>query len=240
MAGDALQPVTVEIRQCVHYAAFRYGHSEYHPYERYLIRLHRGDPIESIREEFHEFLRHFRPRHMGELLGVQLSRRYPLWSFPWLGFWPTLRIRRDTGWHTHPRDVPDVITHFSEGGISRARIELEYGWLHGAYDALVREGYRPDLYGRPRVQLLKALDGRVAALVLDGNHRIGTLSALGHERIEVDHAPADTIDESHLDRWWGVRLRRYRRDDARRVLHAYFEGNHAIRTAGATPSHLVD
>lgn len=230
----------VAISECVHYCAFRYGHDEYHPYQTYIRRLHRGDPIEAIRREFIDFLLHFRPRHMGAALGVDLSRAYPLWAYPWSRPWTLLRTRRGAGWHPRARDVPDVITHFSDAGISTARIEMEYGWLHGAYDALTREGYRPDRYGCPRVQVLEGEQGRRAYLVLDGNHRISTLVALGHRSLEVEHDPRESLRIRDLDRWWGVRLRKYSREDARRVFGAYFAGNQRVRTPGATVPGIVD
>lgn len=215
----------VEIKQCVHYCGFRYGHGEYHPYETYVARLHRQEPLQQIREEFKQFLKFYRPHDMGQALGVNVSRKYPLWLYPWssrLKYW---RTKEMAAWCASPDQVPDIITHFSAAGVPGRNIEMEYGWLHGAYEAISVEGYKPEKYGYPHAQLLLGDDNKIACLMLDGNHRVSTLSALGYESLVVRFHNSISIRIQDIDKWMGVKNRFYTKDDAVSIFNAYFSGN---------------
>ncbi len=236
MKIDLSKRVEVEINQCVHYSAFRYGHNEYNPYESYLARLHKGDPMPLIKDEFENFLLHYRPKDMGSAIGIKLSKDYPMWLFPWNRLGVRSYIRRLfrciypahelAGWYTNIADIPDIITHFSNEGIPRFMIEKEYEWLHRAYQSIKQEGYLPEKYGFPQGQLLVDNRDNVACLLLDGNHRTSALSALGYTSIYVDFNKKNTVYLSDLDRWPLVSTGYFNRKDAMRVFEAYFSGNH--------------
>lgn len=235
----ALLRIEVAIKQCVHYCGFRYGHGEYHPYETYIARLHHGEPLEDIRAQFIDFLLHYRPQDFGQALGVCLSRSYPLWAYPWATPWAFHRARLSGGWRSYASRLPDVLTHFSAEGISRRLIEKEYGWLHGAYEAIVREGYRPERHGFPSALKLRRADGRDAFLVLDGNHRISTLSTLGYRSVVIEHDPRRTVCAADVAGWYGVRSGLYSIEDATKVFEAYFHGNSRFRTGAVDVPAIV-
>ncbi|HEV8073881.1 MAG TPA: hypothetical protein VGP21_07100 [Opitutaceae bacterium] len=216
---------SVPVASCVHYGGFRYGHGEYNPYETYLCQLVQAvDPAE-VRAKFIEFLQHYRPRHLGEALGVELTRPYPLWFYPWSREMPP------AGWRDRPADCPDILTHFSAQGILRYRIEEEFQWLERALDSIRRHGFQPERFKSPIfVRRLVRMDGATAHLVLDGNHRLSALCALGHEEVEVSFLPWATLRQDQLSRWQQIRQGAYDADDARRVFAVYFEGNHRPRT----------
>src|SRR5688572_26666666 len=101
--------ILVPINECVHYCAFRYGCGAFNPYENYAFALTRGEPVVEARERFVDFLRHYRPRTLGEALGLELTRDYGLWQFPWLkGVRASNGIPH--GWADDPDDFPDIIT----------------------------------------------------------------------------------------------------------------------------------
>lgn len=222
--------IEVDINQCVHYCGFRYGCGEYHPYETYIVRLHHKEPLEKIRDEFLQFLKFYRPRDFGQLLGVDLSRQYPLWLYPWrsrLKYWYA-KYRHTSAmsvWYASPDKIPDIITHFSSTGVPRRMIEKEYGWLHGAYESISVEGYKPEKYGYPHAQLLHGYDGEIACLMLDGNHRVSALSALGYESLVVKYHKSKSIHIQHIDDWTGVKTGFYTKNDALKIFNAYFVGN---------------
>lgn len=215
----------MDIKQCVHYCGFRYGNGEYHPYESYVTRLHRKEPLKKIRGEFEQFLKYYRPRDMGEVLGVELSRPYPLWLFPWSSRWKYWRTKESAGWSASAGQIPDIITHFSMAGVPRRMIDHEYGWLHGAYESISAEGYNPEKYGYPHGQLLLGHDGRIACLMLDGNHRVSALSALGYESLVVKYRQSKSVSIQHIDEWTGVKNGFYTKDDAVILFNGYFSGN---------------
>lgn len=218
----------VSVASCVHYCGFRYGRNEYNPYETYLQQLLR-EGEEPARARFIGFLRHYRPRHFGTALGLSLKREYALWHYPWSK--APARTGASGAWCDDPDDCPDILTHFSERGILVRRIEEEFVWLERALHSIQRHGYQPDQFGNPiLVQKLVGCDGGTAHLVLDGNHRLSALSALGETMVPVCWAPWSVVREEHLTGWPLVRTGGYDPDDARQVFQAHFKGNHQTRT----------
>ena len=134
---------TVAISDCVHYCGFRYGRGEFNPYENYVIGLAQGAPIEKLRGQFEHFLRHYRPRDLGEALGVKTEQSIPLWLLPWKSW---RKLKQPGGWRDSLHDIIDIITHFSPLGIQRFRILEEYTWLEAAWRNIHTDGYRPDLH----------------------------------------------------------------------------------------------
>lgn len=221
---------TVELGSCVHFGGFRYGRGDYNPYETYLHMLAHGTEVAAARARFVEFLQHYRPRHLGEALGVELRRAYPLWQYPWS------RTEVQTaagvaGWFHDPDDCPDILTHFSLRGIPHSRIEEEFAWLEGSLASVRRHGFQPRAFRSSILsrRLIRA-DGRVAYLIHDGNHRLSALSALGVAQLRLTYVPMATVNEARLAQWPLVRRGRVDAEDARRVLAVYFDGNHAFRT----------
>jgi hypothetical protein len=233
--------IRTRITQCVHYCAFRYGRNEYNPYESYVVDIFRNTPRANARERFIAFLRHYRPRHLGEALGLRdtLSRRYPLWAFPWADVTP-IDPQKQYGWSDDPNDCPDILTHFSEVGIPLSRIEEEFFWLERALDSISEKGYRPLRY-RNFVTALRLVrsDGENAFLLTDGNHRVAAMAALGYKNILIRQPSRYRVNEADCDRWPGVRSGLYGQEDALRVFGAYFSGNFDYHTA-VHPARIIN
>ncbi len=215
----------VPIARCVHYAAFRYGCEEYHPYESYLRGVEAGLPLSDVRNRFVRFLQYYRPRHFGQALGICLQHEIPLWNYPWQNF------TSGPAWLRRPEECPDILTHFSEEGIPWSRITEEFDWLERAFASIRTHGYQPKRFGCPiRVRRLVRSDGKAAYLVLDGNHRLSALSALGQKHVQVRWSFLETQNERSSREWYQVRTGRYTNADALKVFHAYFEGNQSLET----------
>lgn len=216
---------TARVADCVHFAGFRYGRQALNPYENYVAALVRGEAVEQARARFVDFLRHYRPRHLGEALGLTLGREYPLWFYPWSRGLPA------AAWWEDPAAVPDIITHFAERGILRSRITEEFGWLERCLESIRTHGYQPaDFSGDPAVRRLIASDGAVRYIVHDGNHRLAALGALGVNTLAVRQVPLMAVRESDLARWPGVAAGRYTSADALAVFRAYFDGRMTANT----------
>lgn len=219
--------VIVPIARCVHYGAFRYGRGEEHPYETYARKSAQGD-VRGARDWLVEFLQHYRPRHLGAALGAALSREHPLWSYPWARGAPA-----SGAWFEDPNAPPDIITHYSEAGILWFRIEQEFFWLERTLYSIRRDGYRPRESGGIVARKLERIDGAECFLILDGNHRLSVLAALGHETVEVTYLPSSILREAHAHRWRQVAGGPFNESDARAVLNAYFCGNPRWRVTDA-------
>jgi hypothetical protein len=225
--------VTVPVEQCVHYGAFRYGCDEPHPYETYACRLVRHSDRGGARAWLVDFLRHYRPRCLGEAIGAKLEQRHGLWHFPW-----ARRLPADGGWFDDPLGYPDIVTQFCEEGIPWFRIEQEFFWLERAIFSIRRHGYRNQGPGIVARKLVRA-DGVESFLILDGNHRLSALVALGHRVVSLSYLPAATVRETSVSGWRQVRAGRFTERDARAVLRAYFDGNPHWRTS-AVPASLLE
>ncbi|MDB4973975.1 MAG: hypothetical protein JWN48_2316 [Myxococcaceae bacterium] len=224
----------VAIRDCVHFCGFRYGRGELNPYEQYQKGLASGLPRDEVRARFVDFLRHYRPRTLGDALGLSLSRDYPLWCLPWKS--PLARLRRGA-WVESPRQVVDVMTHFSARGIPAVLVELEHRWHERAFSRMSLEGYRPNAFSYARVLVLQG-PTRASYLLTDGNHRISALSALGVERVMASAIRGQAVHRAHAARWPLVRLGMVALSDALAIFDVYQSGNRAPARA-AMPAPLV-
>ena len=221
--------IEIPIRSCVHFTGFRYGIDGFHPYENSARDLRQGVPLLKVRRRFVEFLQYYQPRHLGEALGISLSRHYALWGYPWRRLSESERSLT-YAWHDKPEEVSDIITHFSEAGIHSYRIDQEFFWQERALQILANNGYRPDLYSYIQTLELRRRDGSSAYIVTDGNHRVSALAALGHQSVVVQHHPSQVVDESQLENWPEVQCGRMDPDDAQATFDAYFQRNSLWRT----------
>lgn len=211
---------TVAIADCVHFCAYRYGRDETNPYEQYAKGLAEGLPLPEIRERFVQYVRGYRPRLLGEALGVALSKPYPLWFLPWR----TLeQVSRSPGLCGSARSVIDVMTHFSDEGIPRSVVENEFKWHENAFASIAKFGYEPQRYRYISARELKG--GRSAFLVTDGNHRLSAISALGGKAVVLKLPLGTTVIRDMVDQWALVKTALMPRSDALAVFDAYFAGN---------------
>lgn len=227
-ASHGLHVEMVSVSACVHHGAFRYGRGEYNPYETYLVDLLRDGGTQTARRRLLEFLQHYRPRHFGEALGVKLGAPQPLWRYPWS------RGEPPPAWVVRLDECPDILTHFLERGVPRQRAGQEFRWLEQALESIRQHGYQPKRFGSTVLaRKLVRNDGASVYLLLDGNHRVAALSALGQREVAVSCPPWLVVRESGLTRWPQVRSGACAPENARLLFQAYFEGNKHPRTTDA-------
>ena len=228
--------LTIPIDRCRHYNGYKYGSSAFNPYENYIVGMHRGVDRAVLRDRFEDFLRYFRPRDLGELLQVPLSRAVPMWVYPWDARAP---IRPHGGWLESAASVEDIITHFSEQGIQRSKIEGEYFWLERALTTITAQGYQPEQFSY--IEVLELRDGAESVyIVKDGNHRLSSLVAFGHTRVTVSRDASEIVDLSRCARWPHVASGLYSVADARALVHAYFRGVTGFRRADVPAAFLEE
>jgi hypothetical protein len=214
------QLLTIPVDRCRHYNGYKYGSSAFNPYENYIVGMHQGIDRAVLRDRFEDFLVHFRPRDLGELLQVPLSRKVPMWVFPWDAGAP---ICPNGGWLETAVSVEDIITHFSEQGIQRSKIAGEYFWLERALDTIATMGYQPEEFSY--IDILELRDGNESVyIVKDGNHRLSSLVAFGHTHVVVSRDANETVDLTRCARWPHVVSGLYTVADARALFRAYFTG----------------
>jgi hypothetical protein len=232
-----LRPViTVRIDRCRHYCAFRYGSGSFNPYENYAVGLVEGTSRAELHRSFEEFLMYYRPRDFGEVFGITLSRRVPLWIYPWRKdpvFDP------DNGWVENIDDVPDIITHFCSQGIKRSKIDEEYFWLERAYAAVSSRGYRPEAETYVEAHEFTK-KGESVYLLTDGNHRVSSMAALGHEEVAVRVTATVRWDGGNHRDWPQVLVGTYSEEDALNVFNVYFAGVDGIMRSEHPASIIED
>ncbi|MDD2663765.1 MAG: hypothetical protein PHD19_08395 [Dechloromonas sp.] len=211
----------IAIADCVHYCGFRYGRNEFNPYENYITGLADGHPQEDLRQRFIDFIRHYRPRDLGEALSVTTSHSIPLWLLPWKSW---RKLFRPGGWQKSVADVIDIVTHFSPQGVKWDRIEEEFTWLESAFATIRDHGYQPEKYGYIEVfELCAPKESRF--LVTDGNHRLGALHALGEKRVRVRHPLCFSAHRTRARYWPLVLSGHLSLRDALAIFDGYFHGN---------------
>jgi hypothetical protein len=230
-----LRVLSIPIDRCRHYNGYRYGASAFNPYENYIVGMQQGVDRAALRARFEDFLLHFRPRDLGELLQVPLSRPVPMWVHPWDARAP---IRPHGGWLETAASVEDIITHFSEQGIERSKIAGEYFWLERAFDTIGRMGYQPERFSY--INVLELRDGGESVyIVKDGNHRLSSLVAFGHTHVVVSLDLNETVDVAKCARWPHVLSGLYSADDARALARVYFRGVDGFPRS-AVPASILD
>jgi len=211
--------IRIPVQLCRHYCGFRYGCDSYNPYENYIVGLHRDVPEQELQRKFEDFILWYRPRNFAQVLGIPISPSIPLWSYPW-----NRRPEAENhGWHIGLDKIPDILTHFCEEGVKLSRMEEEYLWLRQAYQNIKQSGYLPEAHSYFRV--CEMTDGvSTAYLMLDGNHRLSALAALGVREVLVQHRPRKTVRLSNLPHWIQVKSGAYQPAEAEQVLRAYLQG----------------
>lgn len=213
--------LSVPIANCVHHAGFRYGRGEVNPYENYVVGLSRDVPVQRLRNDFEELIRHYRPRDLAEAVGVVTRESIPAWLMPWKSW---RKLRQPGAWRESPDDILDILTYFCPQGIRRSRFNEEYGWLESAWKNITQTGYQPEQYSYITVFELRG-DSESRFIVLDGNHRLSALAATGVKTVEVKQ-PAWSRASRRQARFWPLVLTGHiRLDDAHRIFDAYFAGN---------------
>lgn len=203
----------VDIDLCYHYLGYRYGGYKNNLYEDFIVGLYQGKDIAQVKLQFMNRIFGTRTFEFGEALKVNLRQKYPKWSFPWS---PTNHASNSA--HSNP----DIICHTSKAGILASHINREFEWLIAALENM-KNSYQPEKYGY--ITLLELYNGALSHyIVLDGNHRISALHALGHKKIEVKVLPKK-INYRYRYFWKGILSRKFNIHDAEIIFNRYFYEN---------------
>lgn len=211
---DALMVTrTIPVDRCYHFRGFRYGGFGNNPYEDYVVGVARGEDLNVLRSSFADVLINRRPSTMDEALQLDLGG-WPLWHYPWAPARPRTAI-------DHPADNPDVVCHYCAAGVLASHINREFGWLERALSSIRAEGYRPSRFGYIRCLELRSGD-QSSYIVLDGNHRISALHALGRRVVEVKVSRFRQVRREDVHRWPRVRDGSMSPENALKIFDRYF------------------
>ena len=216
--------IKVKIENCRHYCGFVYGrNSVNNPYQDYIVGLQNGENKEMLRNKFIDFLSLYKPQYISEALDVELSTNYPLWAFPWLQY-TAESFSSTTNWHDDPFDVPDIITHFSDKGVLKYRLEEEFVWMEKAFASVKKNGYAPEKFNNyASVWQFITKSGESIYLLLDGNHRASALYAMGVSSFDCNLQ--HIFYESDIENWAAVKDAFFTIEDAKTIFYAYVKGN---------------
>ena len=220
----------IRLADCVSYHGFHYQNQSEHPLQKYALGLVQNLEIRFLRAQFIEFLQFYRPENAAQAMGLPgLDPSFPMWIYPWQPLHGSEFVAR-RAWRTSPAECPDILTHFCDDGIPSFRIEEEWLWTERALDSLRAYGYRPERFGFMRAQTLRAKNGELAHLLLDGNHRAAALCAQGVADVEVLIDERAQVNEAEVNNWPGVKNGYFEREAALQIFHGFFEGNCAPQT----------
>lgn len=221
--------LNVPIKSCIHYCGFKYGGQQYNPYETFISRYY-NEPgqIEDIKKQFIDFLRYYHPQSINDAFGLNLSKQYPLWAFPWQNHQSLQNI---TNWVNDPDNIVDILTHFCEKGIPSYKIDQEFYWLTRALKEMQYPGYNPDKFSYVEALKFEALNGNMAYLLLDGNHRVSALHTLGQATVKIKIRSASIVREIDVKKWPNVKNGSFTAADALLIFNNYFTGNSCYKTS---------
>ena len=205
----------VPIQHCYHYRAFRYGGFGRNPYEDYIVGLARGRDLPALRAEFAALVLAFRPGSLGAALQIDIPQ-WPMWEYPW-----ARRPAESLYEIAEQANNPDVMCFSSPGGVLASQINREFGWLEGAWNTISTMGYQPRRFGHIRCIELAA-PAQSSYLVLDGNHRLSALHAMGFTEVEVELVRLRRVRRRAVANWPRVRDGSLSVDMALRVFDRYF------------------
>ena len=222
----------VEISDLRHYCGFKYGCNTFNPYENFIFGLHSGVNLDLLKANFNKFLISYRPKNFGEALGINLSKKYPLWCYPW-----TSHCKVGNGWVSDPESVPDVMTHFCDLGIPITLVEQEYFWHQRAYNIIKEFGYTPKKYGY--IELMEiSVKNKKCYIVLDGNHRVSALSALGLKSVCAKINKSQIYNIENVRAFPQVTKMAMSENDSIRIMKKYIDGVNSLPITTGTPSRI--
>lgn len=225
------------LSDCVSFHAFHYERRSVHPLQKYAIGLVEGADIRELRAQYLEFLRYYRPVNAAQAWGLpDLDASLPMWIFPWKRALQHDFVGR-RAWRDSPVRCRDVLTNFSDEGILSYRLEEEWMWSERTHDSLRLHGYKPSR-GVLRAHTLFADDGRMAHLLMDGNHRAAALCAQGIETVEIWSERKFQVYENQVEKWPGVVSGQFSRASALQIFHRFIDGNDCAVTTN-TPAPIV-
>lgn len=206
---------SVQISSCRHYRGWRYGCFGNNLYEDYIVGIIKGESKASLRKQFLRRIVAIRGETMSDLLGIQTSRIYPPWVYPWS--WKSVYAKYKP---VFAKDNPDIVCHTSPDGFFASHLDREFAWCEGAMETIRQNGYQPKDFSYVKVLRLVGHNGLLSHIVLDGNHRISVLAALDVQNIEVTVCSSVCI--KNLKFWPGVIAGRYALSDAAAIFDRYF------------------
>lgn len=181
--------------------------------EHHLVKsLNEGKESSSVPTTLLNYHQNFCPQTMEEaMLGIA-NGKLPVFEYPWGNFSKRARIA-----------LKDVLKSRFCGPSDMSLVEAEWTQVLKLYRTIQSEGFAPWEYvgGAIEGTFLKNERGERVFVVLQGNHRLSVLVALGYEKVSVRMEPRNHYGELT---WRDVR-RMSRVDDhvlARRLFEAFF------------------
>lgn len=208
--------------------ACSFGRDGWHPFVKTLEEYEACSEISWKKTTLYKYHKGFCPKSIIDLIdNGQRTSEIPIFSFPW----GTFRIGASN---------KDVLTSRFCGPSADELIKSEFNALVALYKNISRQGYRPWDFGYGFIggTFLLSADGKRRFVVLQGNHRMAVLSALGYKKITVRTNPGylDYIRESDMSNWARVREGSCDIQTARSVFRLYFDktGEHVRRILCST------
>ena len=204
----------VALSDCVHFRGFRYGGFGNNIYEDYILGLRDGIELRKLRMLLINRVLGLKANTWEAALGIKLNGNHRSWSFPW-GFYSV-----PVDFEPTASNNPDVICHFSSEGVLASHLNREFFWLERAFQSM-QIGYMPDRYGYIQLLTLQK-KGQRRFIVLDGNHRISAMHALGITHFDAQCKWVGLRDSRYARIWPSVLIGHISLGDALNIFNRYF------------------
>jgi hypothetical protein len=193
----------VELEKCTSFVGFSYSNHGWNPHVATLREYIADRNLRYEDSSLHRVHAVFTPRTLQDLFIEDVDRPLaPLDSLPAVR--PLFRyiwainpsVIRNVGPNAVPRG------HHYFGPLTPEKGRAQFERLLATFHSVEREGYRPEVYGRPKGYFM--VDGSSYRFVVgSGNHRLAVLTVLGRVTVEVglNTTHPAVIQRSRLDSW---------------------------------------
>jgi hypothetical protein len=227
--------IEVSFDECVNFFACSFGPNGWHPVVETLRQVERDPNIPLENTVLYRYHRNFCPEGIADLLPdgkVQFRPSFGL--YPWGSF-------KRKG----PFKAKDRHRTTSCGPSDEKFIAEMFDRILTLYHRLQKEGYQPWRFGNNVIggTVLEDLSGARRVVILQGNHRMAVLAALGMKRIRIRFLPDSLriIREADVDRWHFVKSGECSKKDALAIFRLYFQenGHHIARYLNLHPTNTL-
>jgi len=228
--------VSVPLDMCTNQYAFSYGNRGWHYWRSLVTEVLKWPEIPIEHTCCYRFVQQCKAHTYTELMAfhnqelVDRLTKLPFGSYPWGDLFGLAKI--------NPMRFPDMkdvrisqnFMWFERGPSVDAVLRKEHKRLVWLLNRILEGGYRPISHGTgsfPVGTILVSRSGDVRFVQVDGAHRLGILSALGHRKVVVQLDPDryPFVFEAEAGAWPYVRSGLLSEADAHELFQMYFSNN---------------
>ncbi len=215
MATSPWRHYVFALKDCRTIFGAGFGVGQWHHLVETFREIEKQNELNYKNTSLYKFLKNFRPKSICDLVTCSDGTKLPLFQYPW-GSFNTFDGKKDP-----------LKSRFC-GPSEDSFIEEEFHRSIRLFKDLKKSGYRPLSPNNDYVSgsILEKLNGEKIFVVLQGNHRLAALAALGITEVEIRLYPSIVkpfIREKDVLSWNRVKSGDCSVEDSLRIFNWFFD-----------------